>query len=390
MKPLYIISGIPPGPSGTGRFVDYLKDQGANLVCPPLPKEPISHMLREGRILSLLFERIFNYFYSLVFNFKIKSLERKKNLHLLILHPQRLGLQRTIRLINNTAADVWIYILDNSYFCVRSYNYIPGTNEPCLKCLGGDLQEQKNNHCQPFPEPTSYATEYIKELQDRVREGKVKLMAQSRSQASLAEKHFAVDVPVVGLWAKDWDEVFEQITPAKKATEYWDVVYHGFQQDAKGAGWLLEVASLCPELKFLFPFPKLWLLNNENKGNKNCTFKYVKWEDGLEEAVASARITVVPSLWSASIEGSLVKSLVVAKAVAVVQVESAFSNELPENLLLKLPANPEQAALKLKQSIQQNWQPDARLKQKWINEFESINRNTMNSIVNEIQGNADS
>lgn len=384
MKSLTIISGVPPGPSGTGRFVEYLKEQGATLVCPPLPKEPITQMIREGRIISLIFERIYNYIYRFVFKIQLRHLETKNNLHILILHPQLLGMQKTIQFIHNSSARIYMYILDNSYFCVRSYNYLPGTSEPCMKCLGGDLLAQKKNKCQPFPVPGSYATEYIKELMNLVKTGRVRLLAQCDSQALLAKKHFGVDILVVGLWAKDWDDVFENHTNFDTDKGGWDVVFHGFSQDAKGAGWLLEVASFCPELNFLFPFPKLWLLNNEHKDNKNCTFRYIKWEEGLREEVALARMVIVPSLWSAAVEGSLIKSLVLAKAVAVVNAESAFSMELPDNLLLKLPANAEKAALILKKSIHEKWQPDQQLKLRWIKDFEKRNRNTMNSITHQI------
>jgi hypothetical protein len=342
-------------------------------------------MLREGRILTLLFERIFNYLYRVLFKFRLKRIVTMKNLNILILHPQLLGMHKTIEFIHNSPADIYMYILDNSYFCVRSYNHLPASNGPCMQCLGGNLLPQKENDCQPFPARDSYAAEYIRELRRLVQAGRVKLLAQCESQAALAKSHFGVDVPVVGLWASDWDDVFENNKRQGADKDSWDVVLHGFSQDAKGASWLLEVASYCPELKFLFPFPKLWLLNHPYKDNKNCIFRYLKWEEGLQEEVARARMVVVPSLWSAAIEGSLVKSLVIAKAVAVVHAKGAFSMELPDELLLKLPADPAQAATALKTALDDNWQPQQQLKQRWADDFEKRNRNTMKSILDHIQ-----
>lgn len=38
--------------------------------------------------------------------------------------------------------------MDNSFFCIKSYNIHPITNHECLQCIGG-----KNPHdlCEPFP-----------------------------------------------------------------------------------------------------------------------------------------------------------------------------------------------------------------------------------------------
>lgn len=377
-----MISGNPPGPSGTGRFVAYLEEQGATLLCAPKLKQPKTHMLREGKIFSLLWEIVLYYFGKIIFLFRFKQLERKNSHHIVLLHPQFIGMKRTIRFIRNSPADIYLYILDNSFFCVRSYNHLPGTSKPCLECLGGNLQSQKINNCKPHPIRSNYALEYVTELKELVQKGRVKLMAQCQSQSLLAKKQFDVEVPVVGLWANDWNEVFDKQSLLNNKEETWDIVFHGFSEEAKGAYWLLELATYCPELNFLFPFPKSWLHDKSTYRHKNCSFRYIKWETGLKEAIASARVVIVPSLWSAAVEGALVKSLVISNTVAVVYAEGAYSEELQEQLLIKLPSDVKQAAEVLKDVIKNQWQADEDIKEKWINEFEKKNRKTIEAITN--------
>jgi hypothetical protein len=388
VKPIIIISGAPPGPSGTGRFVAYLEEQGATLLCAPKLKEPKTHMLREGKIFSLLIEIVVFYINKVIFLFRFKQLEKNNSCHIVLLHPQFIGMRRTIRFIKNSPAEISFYILDNSYFCVRSYNHIPGTNKPCLECLGGDLHPQQSNNCMPHPIRSDYAMEYVTELKTLVQKDKVKLMAQCQSQAALAQRHFNRDVPVVGLWANDWNEVFEDKIIQEKHNETWDVVFHGFSEEAKGAQWLLEVASYCPQLTFLFPFPKSWLTQKSKNKYDNCTFRFIKWETGLKEIVSSAGIVIAPSLWSAAVEGSLVKSLVISNAVAVVNAEGSYSEELPDGLLIKLPKDAKQAAKILKEAVKQKWQTDKTIKKEWIQDFESKNRKTMDAIKNIVNSNS--
>ena len=381
MKPIIFISGAPPGSSGTGRFIAYLEGKGATLLCAPKLKEPVTHMLREGKIFSLIWEIIIYYIGKVVFIIRFKILEKTNSHHIVFLHPQFIGMQRTIRFIRNSPANIYLYILDNSYFCIRSYNHLPGTSKPCLECVGGNLYSQQVNNCKPHPIRSDFAKEYITELKAYVQAGKVKLMAQCQSQAELAKKHFSINVPVVGLWANDWTEVFEQTGKCKESEKQWDIVFHGFSEEAKGARWLLNVAAYCPELTFLFPFPISWLRQKPQFKHKNCTFKYIKWETGLKDIVSSATIVIVPSLWSAAVEGSLIKSLVLAKAVATVNAEGAFSQELPEQLIIRLPSDVKQASEILNEAIKQEWKADEKIKENWIKIFETRNRNTMSKIT---------
>jgi len=83
----------------------------------------------------------------------------------------------------------------------------------------------------------------------------------------------------------------------------------------------------------------------------NVHFVATTWNSGLKDAVEASRCVLVPSLWSAPVEGALIKSLALSKMVAVVDIATAFSSELPEGAVLRLPSNTALAAQVLHDAI---------------------------------------
>jgi hypothetical protein len=81
----------------------------------------------------------------------------------------------------------------------------------------------------------------------------------------------------------------------------------------------------------------------------------------------------VPSLWSAPIEGALVKSIVAAQRVAVIDIANHFQQELPDGLVLRLSAELDLAASQLREAIATEWKPDPELKKQWIDRFRAEN-----------------
>jgi hypothetical protein len=82
------------------------------------------------------------------------------------------------------------------------------------------------------------------------------------------------------------------------------------------------------------------------------------WNSGLARAVADAAVVAVPSLWSAPVESALVKSLVTARAVAVADNPTAFASEIPEDVVLHLPVEPDAAAHRLRSAVGGGWHPN--------------------------------
>jgi hypothetical protein len=297
----------------------------------------------------------------------LAKIRRAPKASLLILHPQTLGYKLTVEVIEERSTPAALFLLDSSFFCIASYNHVSGEVQPCQRCIGGRFEEARVHGCAPFPKPDPAAADFVVRLRELVLRGRVILIAQNERQAALAQTHFGLTAPpaVVGLWTEDWESLLAESrrpvtvdSPAKRV----DIVFHGYDLEPKGARWLEEVATHLPSRNFLFPFPQL----GRRAVAANCDYSAITWETGLEPAIRAAEIVVVPSLWSAPIEGALVKSVVLARCVAVVENPSAFADELPEGLLLKLPTDARRAAAVLDNALRSRWTPAEELKKEYF------------------------
>ena len=95
-------------------------------------------------------------------------------------------------------------------------------------------------------------------------------------------------------------------------------------------------------------------------------------------------MTVVPSLWSAPIEGALVKSIAISRATAVVDNPSAFAAELPDNLILKLPNAPVRAAAALEKALASDWRPAPEARADWFNFLERQRTDFLANLVDAV------
>ncbi|MEI8283805.1 MAG: hypothetical protein WCG52_02335 [bacterium] len=300
---------------------------------------------------------------------------------LVLMHFQEIGFDWCLRLLRarKSQAPVWFFLFDSAFFCRKSYNHIDGENSECLRCLGGDFQQADHLGCQAFPRRSSKATKLLKVMMSAAREGKVAFFAQNDAQKCLAERHFGATAKVVtsGTWTDDFDGLttaVADISPPDSQPEY-DVVFHANPSSAKGFGWALEVAKNAPRLRFLFPSEKPQNVDAPN----NCTFLPLRWDTGLSGQVRSAPVTLLPSLWSAPVEGALLKSILVARKVAVADVKSAYSGQLPEGLVLRLSLAPNQAASALDRYIRSEAQTPMppSIKSEWLEHFKH-NRSFVN------------
>lgn len=296
---------------------------------------------------------------------------------LILLHPQSIGGHWCLDVIRRRSHPTWIYLLDSSFFCIRSYNHLAAENDACTRCLGGAWSAADDHHCRPYPAGHDCGLPFLEQLRTLAAAGRVRFMAQNRGQAALAERHFGPSwpVPVVGMWTIDLAEVFgEDARPRAggQSSEPYDVVFHGGDHPAKGFGWALGVARRLPASRFLFPMA--WRLGaGWGERPSNCDFIPMTWESGLEDAVSAATVTLVPSLWSAPIEGALVKSIVVGRAVAAPDVRSGFVADLPDGLVCLLDRSPDAAAEQLGASIAAGWRPEAAAIAAWKSRFKADN-----------------
>lgn len=373
-----IVSGIPAGDGGTGQFVAHLYERTADwrghvkLIARPVRPALWQLLLWfKERAYKCMAREMFRYAYSLaLFWAGLIAVWLRRDSPLILLHPQNLGYRLTLRLIESRACPPLLYLLDSSFFCVASYNYLKGENSPCIRCLEYGFDQAEKNGCKPFPRLDWTALEFAPRLLTLVKAGRVRLAAQNLRQAELAQRQFGLpSLPrTTGLWTQDWDDVFAekpwQSPKEHRATYAWDILFHGHCLDAKGATWIAGVAAMCPDLKFMFPFQKpRWFSAPEN-----CSFVPCSWESGLRNEIAKSKFVIVPSLWSAPIEGALVKSIACAKAVMVVSNPTSYCQELPDGVVLKLSPLPQAGAEELRHACEHNWQPDAEARARWLDE----------------------
>lgn len=331
-----ILSGIPPGASGVGRVLEFLTRNLPNrkIYFPPSLKSGISTRasMLEFNLFHLLirvYEKFSIRLNQLVLELKIWLWWNKE---IVLIHPQSIGYKNVKRLISRN--DVSIYIMDNSFFCIKSYNYIDGEKEECLRCLNLNYSSSIHNGCKSFPLKIENS-EYFKFLEFlNQKKERIQFLYQNTNQLRLLHRQFGEEIisKQVGLATSDMFEVYE----SKKLTlpyEY-DFIFHGDNIAAKGFHYALQLARELPQYSFLFPCK-----NDLDLNLQNAIFQPMRWDEGLKDSLIKSRIVICPSLWSAPIEGSLVKSLLLGKAVVVVEGKYNYANELPDTAVIKLTGN---------------------------------------------------
>jgi hypothetical protein len=121
----------------------------------------------------------------------------------------------------------------------------------------------------------------------------------------------------------------------------YDFLYHNTLTEAKGMRYFLDLAKEMNEYSFAIPYTKQQVRSviPDLKYLKNLDFLSVTWDTGLLEILTKSKIVLNPSLWSAPVEGALLKSIQYNGCVAVIDVNYSFQQEIPDSVLIKLPKN---------------------------------------------------
>jgi hypothetical protein len=370
----YIISGIGPSELGAGRLVkeliNYARTNSPNI-------KVLTFYSKKNILFKYLKKTIFGNYLKLIY-YKIlqKSNSSREfnnifNSKILLLHPQTLGFEnfKTLHKNNNK---IFMYVLDNSYFCIKSFNYI-GEFNPCFNCLGKiDYTAIKKSNCEPSPVLYSLKDNY--DFLNYIQQFKndIHFLTQNNSQQDLLIKHFGsqIKTDVVGMYTNEFE--LDKILSRNSEFMY-DFVYHGSLEVAKGILYFITMAEKLINNSFFMPYDEN-LIKDKFRMKvlpNNIYFKNQSWESGLEETIKYSKIVICPSLWSAPIEGALLKSIMVNGCVAVVETEFAFSQELNQDQIIKLNKD-----LNLSLSILNNVLNDSEKRtnyvsasQKWLKEY---------------------
>lgn len=338
----FLISGIGPGSSGVGRLMTQLVPEyeaKGYCVVTRRAKRSIRDLIELKKYISVAKEVLLNRLDDLFFGLKCLTV---LNSEVVFLHPQTVGFGLFFYLACFNSLS--LYVMDNSFFCIRSYNTHPLSGSECLQCLGKIMPHQL---CSPSPVgiPKKINIFYLKvfnRLSSRLR-----FMAQNRLQADLLKAHFGmnINISIVGMNAES-DELLrnlpERIDDGTDQIVRYDIVFHGASHVAKGLHYVLHLAELMPEFSFLIPdkFSNVVRIAKASPSANVCC-ELMNWETGLRDAVASARLVINPSMWSAPIEGALVKSAKFNKNVATVESQYGYEAEIQTVANhLRLPLDP--------------------------------------------------
>lgn len=383
-----LVSGIAPSNSGAGRLmkriVPHARQFDFSIVCRR-QNESLRKMLEGKCLLAAVKELAARKIDSLIFLVRTLLIRNSK---VLFMHPQSTGFEILFKLIKTN--QVYFYVMDNSFFCLRSYNNHPVTHTECLICVNNSANAL--SQCMPFPVnyPRSKNIEYLKKL--KIVSKEVFFLAQNEKQKELLQMHFGNDIhcAVVGL---DTGEVVQQpvgLEPTQSNDTSYDLVFHGAVHLAKGVGYFIELANLLPEYSCFLPSSRRVVEHALGKEitTKNIVFDECTWETGLKNAVKSAKLVINPSLWSSPIEGALLKSISFNGNVAVVETQYGFSREVASGCnILMLPLNTAMAAQKIRQFLEEGADISKNTKT-WLNNF-LLNNDVDNILYPILDGNTD-
>lgn len=310
-----LLTAITPGIGGAGDYLIHIKNNFDGVVISPLKVFKKNNFCQKfisqsGAIVIKFLGLIFPIFY--------KG-------HLTIYHHQTLGYFITRHLLSSMNK-IDFYVLDASFFCKKSYNFL--NNKACFNCL---KTFNPDITCKSFPRVAK--TSRILSFRNQLLKSKDKIVfiVQTASHRSLIQDSFLKSSRVVIRKMKHPKLDF-QFPSLSKYTEY-DFVFHGNNLDAKGANYVLNLSMKMKKQTFFFPFKVNELL-------KNCFYKQTNWDGDLIDALMNCKIVLCPSLWSAPIESSIIKTMLLNKPVAIVKSDySASVSEYPSNAFIQLNGN---------------------------------------------------
>lgn len=316
-----IVSGIGPGSGGVGNYMSFL-----------IEKFPNHKFIYPRRINSpyKIINQLFNYFTLLIIPLRIRLINKKD---VLILAQQYLSVKSIKHLIINNNAS--IYFMDNSFFCIKAYNYISSNKGECFSCLNGKWENIELNNCKP--QPRIFTKKKLTSINQIIFDNKqsIKFITLSKTNKNLLVKHLGDNININHSYflTKEILHKTKSILNTKNLSKNnFDFVFHGSDIESKGFYYFTELAKLLPEYSFFAP--------SARKSNiKNLTFKNYRWESGLKKVVEESKIILTPSLWSNTPEAAMLKSLKYNGCVGFIDTEFGFGKEMDKNSFISLTGN---------------------------------------------------
>lgn len=328
-EPFTIVSGIGPNAGGTGLMMSGLMDEARGT--------PVRFVYRDksrprgwARLNPAWFLR--QRWNRLLFGTRARAAAGTPG-ELLLLHPQSFR-PDVLAAIILARPRTWVYVLDAHFFCERNYNALREETTPCLRCLAGSDVPGVGEGCFRAGAAWPLRSRFV----EWVRSGRIRLLAQCVAQAGLLRRYYGeqTPVPVVPLLVPDLAPGPVRPRPARVRPQ---VVFHGSPNIAKGIHVVRRLAGLMPECDFIVPASPRELARHGGSAvgwPVNVSFLRMTWQDGLAEAVAAADLVLCPSVWSAPVEGAVLKSLSHNGLVGLIPDPTAFAADLPPEVRVDL------------------------------------------------------
>ena len=346
--PPVFVCGIGPGSTGTGALmIGLMAEAAAGAPADFIVKEKTPRKRGWARLQKFNPFRLAYYGLSrALFPWRVLRAARSGR-EMVLLHPQTIGFPLFQRVVE-ARPYVWMYVLDAFVFCRRSYNCLPSELGPCLRCVGKDGAAAEAHGCADW----FGAGSFHQPLREWVASGRLRLMAQCESHARLLRAHFGPGAVVKVVPLSVPDIAVPAVPPPRPARARPLAVFHGSCQPAKGVAHVIALAKEMPDWDFLVPSdPKEYRQHfGTTEGLPgNLQFRRLSWSEGLADAVATADVVLCPSIWSATVEGAVLKSLAHNGLVMVTTHDSSFGSELPADARLALdPADLRGTAARLR------------------------------------------
>lgn len=328
-----LVSTIPPGHGGAG---DYLKTVIKNYNEYIIITPKIWSVLKvKNKYLSRIIYAAEMVAIKLILDVISRVFEIKS---LVLYHPQTLGYALSKRLINKSnSVDFWV--VDASFFCKKSYNVLNG--KECLRCISA---YNPDNNCQHFPrlQRDSDYIGFIKTLRENTK--KIRYIVQTSGYVNLVAKSINTENIIVSKMVFDELKSIEAYKYQSGKMLY-GIAYHANPIEAKGYEYTHRLAIKLADVDFIFPnkpIPCNLPLNT------NCLYKPCTWNDGLKDILNASSIVICPSIWSAPVEASVIKTMLMRKPVAIIKNTYSFSADLPSNVFIELTGNEDVDSLYLR------------------------------------------
>lgn len=331
-KEIYIYSGISPGKKGTGNFLTFFLKQFKN---NNIDYKLISYATPNTGYISIIAKKlglikIIRSAY--LFLLRFFSGGEINNSIVFIFHPQSIGLEKTKKIIKNNK--VYFYVLDTFFFCKKSYNHLNG-NGPCFKCISNPNASKENNcSFSIFNNKDENYDNFQNAIYEKL--DTITFLTQNDNQTLLLKEKFGdnIEVKKLGMLIDlPEDRVENDVSKLS-----YDFVFHNTGLKSKGIDYFIELAKNMSNHSFLIPYGRsdLNLSIKKNHNIDNVDFISMSWETGLKTAVANCKIVINPSLWSAPVEGALLKSIKYNGCVAIVPGDFSFQKEIPLDTVIHL------------------------------------------------------